>query len=87
MSLVIADIALTTKILAGGGSETWLSMKKIMDAVGRGWGPVKYGASAVAVFMWLAKDAVAALVVAICVMALIVAHNAREYRKVKLRGW
>jgi len=87
MVLSVADTVLTAKILAGGGSELWPPMRKLMDAVGSGWAPLKVALSGAAIVSWMLADAVAPMVVAICVMALIVAHNAREYRKVKLRGW
>lgn len=83
--LQIWDIWLTTRILRAGGRELNGIVASIMEAVGGGWGPVKYGLGMGASVLMAAAGHGWIIWPIIAVMAGVVDHNLTEWWKIRRR--
>lgn len=82
-ALQIWDIILTTRILRAGGRELNGVMARIMAVAGNGWIAVKYGVGMGAAAWAASAGHVWLIWLIIAVMAAVVAHNLRQWRKIR----
>lgn len=82
-ALQIWDIILTLRILRAGGRELNGIMAWIMAVAGSGWPAVKYGVGMGAAIWAASAGHVWLIWLIIAVMAAVVAHNLRQWRKIR----